>query len=616
MVSDQINLQIQKFLSREALWYAWLLPRFFRLFSFFAIFLISPIWSNEINVSAQIDPYHNFENHPLQGTVSITHSAKESVDVNSFRLGGNPLQVDMVKNVSMPSGGLELSIYQFEIPGQSAGLYALPEISVKVGKEVYTTIPSTYEVFKASPAQAAAQSDVSKATLTLQTNVDAPPIVYPGMIIKFVYRYLYTGDIELTSESLPLLDAQGFTKIGEKEIKNYVQNDVNVQEVSQVVKATIAGTFTFQPSHIEGYAYAEKGPAKKRTYLQPKLHSETPEMIITVAAFPAKGKPSSFNGAVGEFTFETSLLSSPVVHVDEKMQLALDIAGVASLNDVPMPSLSGLKSLFRFSDLPPVGQINNSTERYVVDIYPLSKEIKEIPAIEFAYLEPISGTYVVLKSQPIKITVLEQSASIPEELEQLVPKVLPTPQPPQPAVQEKAPLIEDVKVPSTLPSLPAHQSQKGGLQVEQPAAVEISSIYELSKADLYNLPFGTWKAFWIVPIGGLLFGFQLWLKNFMKKISLVVRPKKAREFFQEAMQAPFDSPEFFSKLSKSFMLRLIERKEISSEMIPEKLPETGVSGEVRSFLTEIEEQRFTGKTVLQESEVKERARQIFHQLEE
>lgn len=563
-----------------------------------------------VDVSSQIDAYATFENHPLQGTVSIVHNTKDEVDAKSFVMNGTSLKADLIKSVQMPAQtNVELSIYQFELPGQPKGLYVLPGISVKVGGKVYTSIPTTYEVSGAAPP-AVRQPSIPKATLTLQTSVDAPPTIYPGHLLRFVYRYLYTGDIELTTEVLPLLEAKGFQKVGEKKVTESLQNNLSVREVSQEVKALQPGEYNFPASSVEGYGYFEEGPSKKRTYVQPKLHSETSPFTITVNPFPSKGKPISFNGAVGEFTFKTTLLTSPVVHVDDKMQLALDIAGVADLYDVAIPPLDQLKTLFRFSDLTPVGQKNNSTERFVLDLYPLSTAIKEIPSIEFSYLEPLSGHYVTLKSDPIPITVTNAKTgdTAPQsqvQLQESAPAEAPT----------RSPILSPKPEPTPQVINPSQQQLPTNANIQKPAAVEISSVYVLFASDLENFAFGTWDVLWLIPLGGLIIGFQIWLKRYLTKKPHMIKSENSHELFRKTLSLPLNAPDFYKQLNQALLLRLVERGDIkSTEIVPDDLPTTGAPGEVRAFLKNLEERRFTGNEVLDEREVRANAQQLFDKL--
>lgn len=567
--------------------------------------------STSVNVTAQIDAYTTYENQPVVGSISITHDARLEVDASSFKMNSKPFKADLIKDVKMSEqSNIVLSMYQFTLPGQPKGLYVLPEVDVKVGKNVYSSVPSTYEVNGAAPA--VPQSNTIPASLTLQQSIDAPPTTFPGHLINVVYKYLYTGDIELTAEYLPLLDAAGFQKVGEKQVTNNLVGTTSVRTVSQEMKAIAPGDFSFPASYVEGYGYVEDGPQKKRTYLQPKLRSETPPVTITVNPFPKKGKPASFNGAVGEFTFTTTLLTDPNTFVDEKMQLALDIGGVADLFDVSIPPLNQLKSLFRFSDLPPTIRSDKSTKRFIVDLYPLSTATKSIPALEFSYFEPLSGQYVTLKSDPIAINV---SAINPNASSSAVSP----PPSSQPVTPPIAPPPTNISKPvNTAPQTPAAQSQQAAhipSNVQQPGPVEIASVFVIFASDLENLTAGTWSVFWLIPFAALLIGFQYWLKNYFSKKAHYVKQKTSDEVFSESMNTPFNTPEFYQKLKQAFIQRLAERGDIPKNTVSiEELPNTGVSKDVRSFFSDIEEKRFTGKEALDESTLKANAKKLFDQL--
>ena len=270
----------------------------------------------DADVSAQMDYYNLYENRPLKGNVTVTHDTQSTVDTSSFTMDDKPLEVTFVKSVKMNSQSpIELSIYQFELPPKPAGLYVLSSVSVKVGGQAYTSVATSYEVssaIQASPnqsngAQAPQEQTNSKVTLNLQANVKGPSPLYPGQRTSFIYRFYFQGSIELVAEDLPLFTAKGFQKIGEEQVKEFQQDQMSITEVTQEVQALEPGEFTFPASYIEGNAFKEGAGTKTRIPIGSKLRAETPEINVTVVPFPAEGKPASFNGAVGQFTFQISL---------------------------------------------------------------------------------------------------------------------------------------------------------------------------------------------------------------------------------------------------------------------------------------------------------------------
>lgn len=550
-------------------------------------------YETPVKITAEIDLYKTYENHPLQGTITITHNAKLPIDESSFKMEGSPLKVEAIKTVKVsPNDPIQLSLYKFLLPGKPRGLYVLPEISVSVGGQVYHSIQTTYEVTgaEASPVQ-------NTAALRLDASVEGATPLYPGQRVNLVYRFYYTGDIELTDENLPLLEAKGFQKIGDKKIKDSVEGSFSVQEITQEVQATEPGNYTFPASAIEGYAYQDD-ILGKRNYQQPKLRAEAPAITVTVLPFPTTGKPASFNGAVGEYTIRTSLLTPPTVTVDDKMQLAIDISGDGVFSTIPLPNLDSLShGLFRLSDLPPVGEVQGNIKRFTVELYPLSTAITEIPSIEFSFYDPLIDKYSTIHSDPISIKVVPKRERGTQESKGGLQKE------PQGAEQH--------------PSSEGKQDRSKAFQeaLAQPAPIEIEANYPLAQSDLRSLYFGTWSVWWLIPFGILLLLLQYFLKDYLIKKRSEVKPKTSEELFQELQKAPPNTPQFYELLNKSFLLRLKERGYIpSSNISPEQLPEKGPTGQVRTFLFNLEQKRFASKEEIPTEQLLQQAKLLFREI--
>jgi hypothetical protein len=589
----------------------------------------------ETQINSEINIYSAYENQPLEGTITITHDTSAPIEADSFTMDGAKIKVDPVKTVKI-SPNLELAIYNFTLPGKPKGLYMLPAISVKIGGKSYQSVASSYEVMDAqsnpsSPKEPSAPSEPSSpsvtsqqapppATLILKAEVNGTNPLYPGQRAWLVYKFYFKGSIALTTETLPLLDAKGFEKVGDKQIKNYQENGLDVQEIDQEIQAVNPGTYTFPGSTIEGYVYSENS-AKKRVYYKPKLSTSTEPVTINVAAFPTQGRPSTFNGAVGEYTFQTSLLTPSTVAINDKMRLAINIGGIGEISTVDLPDISILKSFFRMSDLPIAGEVKNNTKTFIVEIYPLSTAIKEIPALTFSFFNPSIGRYDTVYSEAIPIKVQENKVIQKEEPkekpaiknESVIPKAPEENIPPKPVVSQ----------PETQTQSPSNQKpiesnkEKIPNEIAKPGAIEISGNYPLTSSDLKNLTFGTWNVMWVIPGGILIILLQIVLREYLRKMQSIVKKKSSGEIFFEAMKAPHGSGEFFQKLNQAFLLRLSENGLITNpEMAVDDLPREGKAGEVRAFLAGIEEKRFTGNMAFLNEAFFNNAKSLFAKINE
>jgi len=576
----------------------------------YLLFILMPImaWGidDNVKITTEMDVYDLMENKPLKGTVSVTHNDTNPVDVGSFKLGGEPLKVEFLRNVKFSANSpLIISMYHFEAPAKKAGLYMLPEVSAKVGSTVYKSFQVSYHVqaMKMAPsvpapatapatapapeAPAAApavaqQQPAGASTLRLEAVILGPTTLYIGQRTKVAYRFLYTGEIELSKEVLPLLDAEGLKKVGDKQNRDYQEGNLAIREFSQEVEAVKAGTFSYGPSIIEGRAYKEI--SGKRVYDEKPLTSQAESVTITVLDVPGGGKPASFNGAIGEFTFTGRLTSNSQVTVGDKIQLHIEISGdPASISAVSLPELCcqpGFSGRFRPSDFPPVTSVQGNTKSFLVELRPLSTNIQEIPSIEFSSFDPATKKYVTIHSDSIPLKVVA---------EQTIPS------------QNQAPT-------------PETDAAATGAPTGTPKPIEIFGNYDLTSSDLSDLTGGNWWILLLIPVGGVLLSAQSkvredWLKNRDK-----VNVKLAQERFDEAMKEPVGSVEFYRKIKQAFLKRLVERHAIPSANVEaENLPADGVAGEVRALLLKLEENRFAGDGKV-DPQTSSEVRQLFDKL--
>lgn len=555
--------------------------------------------NSDIYVSSSIDDYRAYANQPLNGTVTVTHDKNQAVDTSSFLLGNKPIKVEFVQDVKISSQSpLVISYYHFQIPAQPAGLYMLPEIAVKIDGKQYRSIMSSYEVQEAvnrspasapqpaAPAAPQTQSTApasaapvaapaptpapapSQITLKLEADAGTNKPLYPGQKTKFTYRYFYNGNVSLTKEQLPLLDAEGFLKFGDKESKEYTRDNMSVLEVSQMVQAIKPGTFSFGPSIIEGYAYTKNSKGQP-SYSSSKLVSEVPMVAVTVQPFPEEGKPPFFNGAIGNFDFMTSLISSSEMHIGDEIKLKIDISGRGDIKEVALPDIRkqpGFDGFFRMSDLPPVGVLEGDTKHFVVSMRPIV-EVKEIPEISFSFFNPATSKYATLTSKPIPIQVRP--------------------------VEEKFTKTSEVLKKTDVPQV-SKPSDKAVPVTYLPKPIEIQGNFNLKAADLYNKIFGTWYVLGIIPFALALLFYQITLRNYLNLMKSQKKKDTSEDLYREFKQQEKGSSRYFELLAKALKLKLVESGEINEpDMATESLASRGMSGEVRAFLSDIDQKRFS-----------------------
>lgn len=538
--------------------------------------------SQNVIVTSEMNYTELFAGNPLTGTITITHDKNNAVDVNSFKLGTDQLKVKFLNNVEMSdSSALIISIYSFEIPTKPKGLHVLPQVFVKVGDKVYKSYSRSYEVFAnqgAVPAAPSVPVQNSQTTnyataneplwkeipeLILEAKIDGPTKLYPGQQTKFIYKYLYRGHINLTKEVIPLLDGIGLKKVGDKQNRDYIENNLNVSEFSQVFEGDKPGNYIYGPSIIEGMAYEENARGEK-VYASSKLHSETPQIAIEVQPFPTFDRPNSFNGAIGTYQFKASLNNSNDFAPGEKIALLLEMTGDPKfMSTVQAPDLisqPGFSGMFKPSDLPPISSMNGNTKQFLVNLTPLSSIIKEIPSIEFSSFDPVSGKYLTVKSAPIPLNLLQKQSKPKNKTANAVPDEI--------------------------------QMDKA---IKTPSPIEISGIDRLTSSDLHDKFLGTFWNLLIIPAFGVLLWTQKNLRQEWATTPPKVKETASQDLLRSALQSESGSPDFYRLIQKTFLQALQEQGSITtSDIEPESLEKTGLQGDVRIFLERLEEMRFSG----------------------
>ena len=488
----------------------------FLLLCFVSLFFLSmeKIYSKPVSISAEISQEVIGENQPIKGLISITHDREDLVDEESFLLDKEKLKVNFIKDIRFnPSDTTILSLYNFDLKGERAGVHQLKPVSVEVGGKEFVSLMSQYVI---NPSNQKKVKKKELAFLKITPFIDGKDALYIGQRTKLGYRYEYFGNIKLTKEVLPLLEAQGFIKIGEKEITDSEEGQENLRFISQEVESVSEGTFSFGPSLIEGRAYINDEAGDS-------LVSEAQPIILTVLPFPEKNKPASFNGAVGQFRLKTELLSPHLVEVGDELALSINILGLGNFNVLSFPNLCcqpGFSGFFKFDDLPPKETVSLEFKKGVFKLRLLTDNLEAIPSVEFSFFDPIESRYIVLHTEPIPLSIkINKNLNEPKTLNSFISS--PT---------------EDIIL----------------------APIDIAGSASLKDRWIDSIPLSFFSAFILVPLLISLLLYQLYLKNVKTEINSFLRGETSQSLFLKSFMKKGACN--FYKLKLAFEKALLELK--------------------------------------------------------
>jgi hypothetical protein len=139
-----------------------------------------------------------------------------------------------------------------------------------------------------------------------------------------------------------------------------------------------------------------------------RIYVESAAPVLEVKPLPIAGRPSLFNGMVGEFGIEVTAEPSEV-SVGEPVTLTITITSTGFAETIFFPSLRYQPMLVNRFEIPADRSLpvrSNKSKTYTQTIRPLSTDVDSIPPIQLAYFSPESNAYVSVKSSPIPLKVL------------------------------------------------------------------------------------------------------------------------------------------------------------------------------------------------------------------
>ncbi|MFH1380257.1 MAG: BatD family protein, partial [bacterium] len=344
------------------------------------------------------------------------------------------------QNISFVNGKVSSSItFNYVIMPQSIGKHTIQPITLNAGGKVYETSPILIEVSKSqsssSPqsAQSSPPPPVQKESLSktdtskdifVKASLDKTT-VYVGeqatYTFKFYRRIRLVGDAQFAAPELI-----GFVKEDLPPQKNYYADVDNtrfmVSEIQIALFPTSPGSAVIGPASLTvAVPVNSRDPFSNDDFFgsifgargEKKL-LKTEQLSLKVLPFPDKGKPDSFNGAIGKFNI-TSKVDNTNLKVGEPITLSVTISGKGNIKSITEPVFGDIHG-FRAYDT--VSSLNSEVKDYAITgskvfqtvLVPEISGTLELPSLSFSFFDPASKTYKTVQPNPISVTVLPGDA--------------------------------------------------------------------------------------------------------------------------------------------------------------------------------------------------------------
>lgn len=190
------------------------------------------------------------------------------------------------------------------------------------------------------------------------------------------------------------------------------------------VTAEVAGSYELPAAVLEGALVSVEGQGR---YVWKDGFARSEPLRFDVVEPPREGRPASFGGAVGAFTFEMEPPSPTSVRVGDPVFVTLVARGEGFLKGVPFDLAAQLGDGFRVErvgvteSLPPGAprpagfpDRPGQWRQWDFKVFPVRAGVTEIPALEFSWYDPEARTYrgATAVALPIEVTAAAASPEV------------------------------------------------------------------------------------------------------------------------------------------------------------------------------------------------------------
>lgn len=411
------------------------------LFPLLLLLSLQGIRANDVKLTASA-PATVILGKPFQ----ITYTANAKVSdfkapaITNFDILAGPFKAESYSS-QIVNGNMTSSVsiaYTFTLQAQKTGTFTIPSASVTVDKERVTSNGLSIKVLPADePSSSTASSGSSGTNTTISaSNLFIRPIlskstVYEQEVVKLTYKLYTTYDVvQCNARTIP--DFKGFLS-QEMERSSNTQLDYENYNGKNYLTAVLYETLLYPQSSGEIKVDKASFDAIIRVQNRQPVRSifdeffdsysnvahsiEVPAVKVNVKSLPT-GKPSGFNGVVGNFSLSSSI-SAEQVKVNEAVTLKISISGNGNMKLIQNPTLD-FPDAFEVYD-PKVnnnfkvsGGVLSGAKSVEIMFIPRHAGTFEIPSYTLSYFDLKENRYITHATPTYIVQVLKSDGTVEE----------------------------------------------------------------------------------------------------------------------------------------------------------------------------------------------------------
>lgn len=378
--------------------------------------LFFPLSARATDVTFDVQPRLLNLGETAQATLTF-HGVRSAPGIEFPQIPG--LQITGTgQQMQFGTGGARVSLTYNLFP-QKAGAFTIGPYELDYNNEKIQIPAVTIEVRAREGAADAGGQEMIFARITLPGQ---PPYVH--QVFDLVLSLYFLPGVELTRDvNLGGFPESGFAIGGFEELQ-MVREEVggqfyNLRRFRARARALTAGTFTLRPGLRVGVV--DRNSRRRRDpfggfFDDPFFGgpSATPVSVamppveLTIRPVPEQGRPADFNGAVGQFAFVMDVRPRDL-KVGEPITVQLQLQGTGNIAAALPPAYRDSEAFKAYEarqvgDTPdPAAEAGSKTFEQVV--IPRTEELKELPALQFSFFDPVASQYRTVSAGPFPLVV-------------------------------------------------------------------------------------------------------------------------------------------------------------------------------------------------------------------
>lgn len=360
----------------------------------------------------------------------------EAPDFAGFDILAGPTvaRSQQVYRVNGKETSSESYTYTYVLMPQAAGTHTIGAAHISVGGRRYSTKPLPVEVVDEGGGQvgrsdrgnSSPEAQVAKDDILLRIKLSSTS-VYKGEAVRAsIVLYTRTSIAAINNVKLPSFEGfwsqelpAGEDNSSREELNGKVYNTYLLKEY--LLYPQQSGALRIEPAELTAVAQVVTQSSRgfDPFFGGQEIHNVnrkivTPEITLNVKPLP-EGAPSSFNGAVGQFTMQGSMPPSKI-SVNSAASISLSISGRGNLKFIDAPSVAMPESFeiydTKTSDSIKVSAAGTSgTIKYEYPFVARSSGEFRIAPVEFSFFDPSKQQYVTLSTEPVTLSVTNDGSA-------------------------------------------------------------------------------------------------------------------------------------------------------------------------------------------------------------